>query len=331
MAWHKSSHQGYRDWLTNDAYCADNTKRSSLAPSSGSQRPFRLSDLYKASPIISSGTVKHIQDKTTEDSMSATESTLHWPTLHSLAQYGPQTYHSSPSSLEQYPVSLGAMDVDYGVNTTDSAAYVYDVPPNFASVNAASSCPRIYSNELNLTYFTTPEAEAEAYPPTSYLMDPQKHELYMDPTRQQTLNHCSFVGSQPETVSSLSTLSIEPDGDPDSHMSPHPDQTSSSTSSEKLECRKKPTTDDKDEAPSRPSKVKEEMESEENEPYAQLIYRALKDAPENKMVLKDIYQWFMAHTDKSKNPSRKGWQNSIRHNLSMNGVSDLVRLAGTTC
>lgn len=60
--------------------------------------------------------------------------------------------------------------------------------------------------------------------------------------------------------------------------------------------------------------------SENAEPYAQLIYRALRDAPGYGMVLKDIYDWFEKNTDKAKNPLSKGWQNSIRHNLSMNGV-----------
>ena len=58
-----------------------------------------------------------------------------------------------------------------------------------------------------------------------------------------------------------------------------------------------------------------------SEPYAQLIFRALKSAPGHRMVLKDIYEWFAHHTDKANNgSSSKGWQNSIRHNLSMNGV-----------
>lgn len=60
-----------------------------------------------------------------------------------------------------------------------------------------------------------------------------------------------------------------------------------------------------------------------SEPYAQLIYRALMSAPNHAMVLKDIYEWFEQNTDKAKiaqNSSAKGWQNSIRHNLSMNGV-----------
>lgn len=56
------------------------------------------------------------------------------------------------------------------------------------------------------------------------------------------------------------------------------------------------------------------------EPYAQLICRALKSVPGHGMVLKEIYEWFEKNTDKAKNASSKGWQNSIRHNLSMNGV-----------
>lgn len=62
-----------------------------------------------------------------------------------------------------------------------------------------------------------------------------------------------------------------------------------------------------------------------SEPYAQLIFRALKSAPNHAMVLKDIYEWFEQNTDKAKIAqisSNKGWQNSIRHNLSMNGVRD---------
>ena len=58
-----------------------------------------------------------------------------------------------------------------------------------------------------------------------------------------------------------------------------------------------------------------------SEPYAKLIFRALMSAPGHRMVLKEIYDWFEVHTDKAKDPKSRGWQNSIRHNLSMNGVS----------
>lgn len=55
-------------------------------------------------------------------------------------------------------------------------------------------------------------------------------------------------------------------------------------------------------------------------PYAKLIYNALMNAPEHKLVLRDIYAWISENTDKAKDPAFKGWQNSVRHNLSMNGV-----------
>lgn len=56
------------------------------------------------------------------------------------------------------------------------------------------------------------------------------------------------------------------------------------------------------------------------EPYAQLIYRALKSVAGHAMVLREIYEWFEKNTDKAKDPLSKGWQNSVRHNLSMNAV-----------
>ncbi len=56
-------------------------------------------------------------------------------------------------------------------------------------------------------------------------------------------------------------------------------------------------------------------------PYAKLIYKALMEAPNHSMVLQDIYQWFIDNTGKG-NSASTGWRNSIRHNLSMNAVSD---------
>ena len=69
--------------------------------------------------------------------------------------------------------------------------------------------------------------------------------------------------------------------------------------------------------------VDSESESEGKQgepPYAKLIYRALMNAPKHQMVLKDIYEWIALNTDKARDPAFKGWQNSVRHNLSMNGV-----------
>ncbi len=54
------------------------------------------------------------------------------------------------------------------------------------------------------------------------------------------------------------------------------------------------------------------------EPYAKLMFRAFLAAEGHRMTLKELYQWFKDNTDKVKGG---GWQNSIRHNLSMNAVS----------
>lgn len=67
----------------------------------------------------------------------------------------------------------------------------------------------------------------------------------------------------------------------------------------------------------------EEEEATYDKPYAQLIYDALKQAPGHRMLLRDIYEWFILNTRKPRESGTNGWQNSIRHNLSMNQVSCL--------
>lgn len=55
--------------------------------------------------------------------------------------------------------------------------------------------------------------------------------------------------------------------------------------------------------------------------YAQLLYKCLKDAPGHELSLKEIYEWVAQYSSKAKDPKQRGWQNSVRHNLSMNAVS----------
>jgi Forkhead domain len=60
-----------------------------------------------------------------------------------------------------------------------------------------------------------------------------------------------------------------------------------------------------------------------DQPYAQLLYQCLSEAEGHQMALRDIYDWFRRNTDKCANEELRGWQNSIRHNLSMNQVRSL--------
>lgn len=54
--------------------------------------------------------------------------------------------------------------------------------------------------------------------------------------------------------------------------------------------------------------------------YAQLLWRCLKEAPEHTLSLRELYDWVREHSQKAKDPKNRGWQNSVRHNLSMNAV-----------
>ncbi|KAL4873295.1 hypothetical protein BDV12DRAFT_192775 [Aspergillus spectabilis] len=64
-------------------------------------------------------------------------------------------------------------------------------------------------------------------------------------------------------------------------------------------------------------------------PYSQLIYEALLTAPGKKLPLQGIYLWFEKNTAKGRDRGSKGWQNSIRHNLSMNAGFEAVREEST--
>lgn len=68
------------------------------------------------------------------------------------------------------------------------------------------------------------------------------------------------------------------------------------------------------------SSVDDEDEMIDDKPYARLIYEALMQAPGHRMMLREIYDWFRHNTSKAQDNGTNGWQNSIRHNLSMNKV-----------
>ncbi|PVH98833.1 winged helix DNA-binding domain-containing protein, partial [Periconia macrospinosa] len=68
----------------------------------------------------------------------------------------------------------------------------------------------------------------------------------------------------------------------------------------------------------------EDVTNAQEQPYAQLIYRALMEVPGHGMILREIYEWFERNTDKAADKNATGWQNSIRHNLSMNGGFEKV-------
>lgn len=66
-----------------------------------------------------------------------------------------------------------------------------------------------------------------------------------------------------------------------------------------------------------PAKGRHAKERRPHISYAELITLAIESSPDGMLTLKEIYAWISTHYPYFDN-SRTGWQNSIRHNLSLN-------------
>ncbi|KAG5289720.1 forkhead domain-containing protein [Histoplasma ohiense] len=182
--------------------------------------------------------------------------------------------------------------------------------------NIATSCGENFNQSVS--YPRPPPAHLENMPSSRL----QFHDEQQSPSRQ----HFSFSNPSVLSMERLSSnlgrtgFPLSPEDSPVSspseesnnfHLSPEPMATSA-------------------------GQILSDGESDDeksDEPYSKLIWRALQSVPDNKMTLKEIYEWFEKNTNKARNSDSKGWQNSIRHNLSMNaafeGVKDTSSPDGT--
>jgi Forkhead domain len=207
-----------------------------------------------------------------------------------------QLYRPEPSPIFNY----AAHGLPY------ISGYQLGYPP----VNAESSCPRTYSD---LDFVSSIDNIMEPYPPSAYLLEPQRPQDVIDLSSNLNSRQAmqfddeynpqcqQHLESEAIDVAEYATSQYEPDNRV-TNTTAVQDLHSLSNEACKGAC-----------AP-------EESNVDKEQPYAQLIYRALMEAPGHTMVLRDIYNWFRRNTDKATDKETKGWQNSIRHNLSMNGV-----------
>lgn len=207
-----------------------------------------------------------------------------------------QLYRPEPSSLFNY--------------ATHGLPYISGYQLGYSPVNAESSCPRTYSD---LDFVSSIDNIMESYPPSAYLLEPQRPQDVIDLSSNLNSRQAmqfddeynpqcqQHLESEAIDVAVYATSQYEPDNRV-TNTTAVQDLHSLSNEACKGVC-----------AP-------EESSVDKEQPYAQLIYRALMEAPGHTMVLRDIYNWFRRNTDKATDKETKGWQNSIRHNLSMNGV-----------
>ncbi|KAF1837173.1 hypothetical protein BDW02DRAFT_492083 [Decorospora gaudefroyi] len=237
-----------------------------------------------------------------------------------------RTPHSAMSLDEQQPLQwtaptglllnyMGSNGADYNASSAlpSGPGDYYGYAQNGMSYNGNyslayapqypdSSCPRSYTG-LDLTDLPNDVSVTDAYPPTAYHIEPPKNHDAMDLSDHEINGQLTQLSNDYEHQQYSSRNKIQ---DHSGYQSPYSDLTRASTPHDDIPRHPDGTVIDKE------------------QPYAQLIYQALMNAPGRTMILRDIYDWFKANTDKATGSETKGWQNSIRHNLSMNGAFEKV-------
>ncbi|KAF2822414.1 hypothetical protein CC86DRAFT_396670 [Ophiobolus disseminans] len=177
---------------------------------------------------------------------------------------------------------------------------------SYGSQYPTSSCPRSY-NGPDLTGLPN-TGMTESYPPTAYQIEPPKHN-----------------GLTPLSDHGVNDHLMQMDDDYEHHYGPHiKSESHCGYSSPYSDMTRASTPDEPSKYPHDMMGVDDEDAIDKEQPYAQLIFQALRSAPGHTMILRNIYDWFQTHTDKAAASETKGWQNSIRHNLSMNGAFEKV-------
>ena len=251
-----------------------------------------------------------------------TDSTSGWPGVCVSSDY---SYETSDSATAAPPAYTTSCDNVVPYLYEDRSTNFPRLSADYLGLPARLTCPRDYPSEFDMVSLGSLASPTDVFPPSSYLMDSQTSEAHLIFQEQRGLEgggaqNVSFGSLQPAGPGLMYWQKLRQCRTPASSLSPAPSHLVDFTiNGSSLDSPGSHGFDDgEDQSPF----LVEESDCEGNEPYAKLIHRALMSAPGHRMVLKEIYEWFARHTDKNKNPSQKGWQNSIRHNLSMNGVGN---------
>lgn len=217
-----------------------------------------------------------------------------------LAQNGfgyslPTEYASDSTALVDYTPTPNGLPF----STNDNLAYpAFGLDP---------SCPRSYANGLALASPMGAANIIESYPPSAYVIEAPRTPEEADAPDHSISNRLLQLDSDYNSYYGAS-VKVE-----EHYDSPYGSVVGACSS-----------TSHDDPPVATPRELKndgiDDVGIDKEQPYAQLIYRALMEADNHTMILKDIYNWFKDNTDKAADKETKGWQNSIRHNLSMNGV-----------
>lgn len=285
------------------------TRRPLYAPMPAPSSPRTPTTHFMAT--TSSASANSTESRYQPSLMAIDEAALPWTSSCDIPHSHLHQGNSSYQNLQPYTPEASPL-FDYA---SHGLPYVGSYQLGYSSVNAESSCPRTYSD---LDFVSSIDNITESYPPSAYLLEPRRPQDMMDLSNNLNSRQVMQFDDDynPHCQQPLESEAIEvatyatPQYEPESHVA-------NATVAQDLHPLLSDETCKRD-------MVHEENNVDKEQPYAQLIYRALMGAPGHTMVLRDIYNWFRRNTDKATDKETKGWQNSIRHNLSMNGAFEKV-------
>ncbi|KAI9684168.1 MAG: hypothetical protein M1829_003438 [Trizodia sp. TS-e1964] len=255
----------------------------------------------------------------TYQSMEEAQSSQHWASYSNASHsYEPTALTESHQlSTDRYNASLELpTPLNYPLDAT-ARPLIYGLANEYVATEPTLNCPRTFIPQY-MNSSPSFGQNTQAYPPASFLRNPIDNHHYMPYPNHPIPEDNLFY--QPEVVGRSLSYGGFPQSNP-SLESPTPSMSTITTGADQLSVADSPFLGTNNLLPAPPvaeSQVEQPTEKHVNEPYAKLIWRALRSKPSHRMVLKEIYRWFELHTEKAINPRVKGWQNSIRHNLSMN-------------
>jgi len=226
---------------------------------------------------------------------------MSWPSSTTSA-YQPFDQNSNSQPIAGSYESRPGDDPQFSQN---NVSYSDNYNLSYATQFSDPSRPRSYSGS-DLTGLPAGIVTTQAYPPEAYQIEPPTQLLESMGMSDQESNGNLMQMSNDYNNPYNPLIKVE---DHAGYRSPYSTMTRASTPHDSMSPY--PTGSDPG----------GEIAVDKEQPYAQLIYQALLHADGHTMILRDIYDWFKKHTDKATVSETKGWQNSIRHNLSMNGVS----------
>ncbi|KAI0601607.1 hypothetical protein F4775DRAFT_605699 [Biscogniauxia sp. FL1348] len=241
----------------------------------------------------------------------------------------PQLRSSSTSSLGMWPTPPSTTyegdDIDgYSYQSSPMSATSAANPSLQLSTDPSTASPRSWSSpEAQQLSFSQgfwsadrmPPYDMQVYTPATYedqFQQPMALAAYPQPRfglRNDNLPEDANYHREAQTMAAPTM----PEG-----QAPLPSQATSPPMKEEFESYQMPENGSTQD-PGHADASDGEEGSKVDEPYARLIWRAFMSRDRHAMTLQEIYQWFRDNTEKTKSES-KGWQNSIRHNLSMNAA-----------